>query len=192
VLPLVHDWAGELCAAGFAQRLVLDTYEPEAPRYGGPGALEAAERAFHADSEAVLATLRLAGRPPVELLLATAFVDLAAAYGDPDWRDWLLTAYPKDGSHSAFQAIRREALAAIVERKVEPALAEIWRIRAGAIRAYGDRVRALQPAGPSPLGSLLHMHHNRLAGVEPDVERAAYAIARGALQAQRDRERATR
>ncbi len=200
VLPLLHDWAAELCAANLAQRLVLDTYEPEMARYGGPEVLDAAERAFHADSEAVVAQVRLmptlSPALSVELLLAAGMVDLAVAYGEPGWRDWFLAAYPKDSSHSAFQAVRRTALTVVGERHVDPRLAEVWQRRAAAVRAYGDRVRARQPmgppAGPLPLGSLLHMHHNRLAGITPDVERAAYAIVRGVLRAQLDRARAER
>ncbi|WP_460523231.1 lantibiotic dehydratase [Flindersiella endophytica] len=192
VLPLLHDWAASLCEANLAQRLVLDTYEPEVERYGGLDALEAAERAFHADSEAAIATLRLAHPLPMRLLVAAGMADLATAFGEPDWRNRFLEAYPKDASHAAFQAVRRQALATIVDRKVDPALAAIWQRRSGAIRAYGEVVRAIRAGGVSPLGSLLHMHHNRLAGVDPELEREAYAVLRGALQARLDRDRATR
>jgi lantibiotic biosynthesis protein len=77
-----------------------------------------------------------------------------------------------------------------VDGIVDPRLLEIWRRRSGAIRAYGELVRRLGTGEPSPLGSLLHMHHNRIAGIAPDVERAVYGIIRGALQAQADRSRA--
>lgn len=188
VLPLVRDWARELCEAGMAQRLALDTYEPEVSRYGGPKLLEAAERAFHADSEAVIAQLRLAPAPrmPSELLVAANVADIAASFGDPGWREWLLTAVRKNEHHAAFRAVRRDAVAAIADGAVDPRLPPIWAARGPAVRAYGDAVRA-NGAG-SPLGSLLHMHQIRLAGISPAAEARAYAIARGAVQALLDRE----
>ncbi|HZX04041.1 lantibiotic dehydratase [Kribbella sp.] len=185
---VIHDWAMDLCTAGLAQRLVLDTYEPELARYGGPEAMEAAERAFHADSEAVLDELRM--RPPgvpLELLLAGGMAGIAEAYAGPGWRDWFLANYPKTEAHAAFQAIRQQALQVVNEGLVDASLAAVRRRSAEAVRAYAE----VRPAG-APLGSLLHMHHNRMAGVTPDLEQAAYAVVRGAVQARLDRERRAR
>ncbi|MEJ3656275.1 lantibiotic dehydratase [Actinomycetes bacterium KLBMP 9759] len=187
VLPLLHDWAGELCEADMAQRLVLDTYEPELARYGGPAVMEAAERAFQADSEAAIAQLRLAPAMPSELLVAANVADIAARFGNPDWREWLLRMVPKDENHAAFRALRADAVALIADGDVDPRLAAIWDARAGAVRAYGDAVRA---AGVAPaLNSLMHMHQIRLAGISPAAEARAHAIARGAVQVWLDRER---
>jgi hypothetical protein len=36
---------------------------------------------------------------------------------------------------------------------------------------------------------MLHLHHNRLAGISPETEGSAYAIARGTVQVRLDRER---
>ncbi len=51
VLPKLED--------GGLRRIVLDTYDREVDRYGGPYAIEAVERYFEADSDAVLDVLRL-------------------------------------------------------------------------------------------------------------------------------------
>jgi thiopeptide-type bacteriocin biosynthesis protein len=187
VLPLVHDWAAELCRTGLARTLVLDTYEPEVERYGGPEALEAAERVFQADSEAVIEQLRLRLPMRPELLAAANYVDLVRAFGDPNWRDWFLHAYPKGEHHSAFQAIRRTAVEVIDGRDLDSRLTEVWGRRRTAVAAYGRLIRSLNHR--TPLHALLHMHHNRLIGAAPDAEGASYAIARGALQALRDRDR---
>lgn len=60
---------------------MLDTYEPELERYGGPGAREAAERAFHADSIACQEQLELLENREIGLdrtvLTALGHVDLA-------------------------------------------------------------------------------------------------------------------
>ena len=57
VLPALHDAVAELLDDGSVSRLVLDTYDREVDRYGGPLAMPVAERIFEADSDAVLALL---------------------------------------------------------------------------------------------------------------------------------------
>ena len=36
------------------------------------------------------------------------------------------------------------------------------------------------------IGAVLHMHHNRLVGIDRPAEERSYAIARGAIAAHRD------
>ncbi|MEV6520351.1 lantibiotic dehydratase [Longispora sp. NPDC051575] len=207
LLPQMHAWAEDLCGSGLANRLTLDGYEPETGRYGGPDALESSERMFAADSASALATLRLRATGldlPTGLLLAADTVDLPRSFGDPDWIDWLAGPHPRGPRHPAFAAVRREAVAlldpygdgtGLAAVEGGPALLDIWRRRAPAVAAYGDTVRALAEAGrlhgtrDSVLDAVLHMHHNRLVGVDPQGEAGALAIARGAVAAHRDRRR---
>jgi lantibiotic biosynthesis protein len=58
-LPALQALGADLVERGSAWRLELGTYEREVERYGGPHAIELVERAFHADSDAVLAILPL-------------------------------------------------------------------------------------------------------------------------------------
>ncbi|MFD0684444.1 lantibiotic dehydratase [Actinomadura fibrosa] len=202
LLPAVHGWAAGLGEAGLIGGVVLDTYRPETDRYGGPELIEAAERAFHADTASVLDQLALRDRGtlalPVPLLLAANHLDLARRLHGEGWQDWLLRTYPKGPRHAAFQRHRREAL-----RLLDPAtgapdpagvpggaeLTASWERRSGAVAAYGEAVRAALD-DPSPVfTSVLHMHHNRLAGIDHRAEQDAYAIARGAVQAHQDRKR---
>ncbi|MFC5828151.1 lantibiotic dehydratase [Nonomuraea insulae] len=188
VLPLVHDWAADLCRAGLARTVRLDTYEPEIDRYGGTEALEAAERVFAADSDAVMAQLGLRLDLPPELLAAANHTDLVRSFLGEGWEDWLLATYAKDEHHRAFQDIRRTALDVV--SAPGPRLEEIWRVRRPAVAAYGEVIRSL--GRRPPLRALLHMHHNRLIGASDWSEGASYAIARGAVQALRDRARHAR
>ncbi|GIJ60071.1 lantibiotic dehydratase [Virgisporangium aurantiacum] len=202
VLPMLHDWAAELCAAGLAGRLALDAYEPETVRYGGPDALEAAERAFAADSDAVLAQVRAcdAGLDLAPDLLAAAnYVDLLRALDVPDWTGWLLDEFPEGRHHAAFRRIRREALRLVDATGDAPALSDVeggvairtaWQRRVPAFAAYGRRLRALgDTERGTALAALLHMHHNRLVGIDPESEARSLAIARGAVAAHLDRAR---
>jgi thiopeptide-type bacteriocin biosynthesis protein len=55
--PAVERAVAPLLDGGLVRRVVLDTYEREIERYGGPAGIELAERVFHHDSEAALAIL---------------------------------------------------------------------------------------------------------------------------------------
>jgi lantibiotic biosynthesis protein len=57
VLPALEGAAAALLEDGRIWKLQLDTYEREVERYGGPEAIDLAERIFHADSDAALAIL---------------------------------------------------------------------------------------------------------------------------------------
>jgi thiopeptide-type bacteriocin biosynthesis protein len=206
VLPLLHDWAAELCHLGMARRLVLDTYEPEVSRYGGEKALEIAEQLFCADSEAAIAQLRLrqadTGIPP-GVLAAANYVDVLHGLGDERWRRWLLENYPKGAYHSAFQRHRELALKLIDPEGGWAALSAmghagqipaIWERRSAAVARYGEMLRGLSgtagphdPAWTVAVNGVLHMHHNRLVGIDREAESASYAVARGVVQANHDR-----
>ncbi len=68
VLPRLEQLTSPLLATGELWRTQLDTYEPEVERYGGDLAIAAAERVFHADSEAALAIIgRLPGDAGADL-----------------------------------------------------------------------------------------------------------------------------
>ncbi len=54
VLPYLHSVLAPAADAGLLWKIAVDTYEREVERYGGPHAIELAERLFHADSECCL------------------------------------------------------------------------------------------------------------------------------------------
>ena len=209
VLPRLSSWAAALRDAGMVRRLVLDTYDPEVERYGGPEAIEAAERVFHADSVAAVTQLRLLASDDLALdptLLASAnFVDLATRFwsGVAPGADWVATDVPRNAEHREFQRRRREATTLInpydgwTALRAAPggdAVLAAWEERATAVTRYGDLLRELGDRVSLPptsvLTSLLHMHHNRLVGMDRDAELRAYALARGAITAHRERPRA--
>lgn len=199
VLPVLHAWASDLCAAGLANRLVLDTYDPETARYGGPELMAVAEDAFRADSESVVEQLRLTelGMSP-ELLAAANYLDILDAFDPRDGWTWLLDHYPKGPHHRAFQAVRREAVRlldpasgwrALAERPGGDRLLASWSARRRAVATYGEESRATRGVRDSLLPALLHMHHNRLIGYDRESEFRSLALARGAVETHRNRAR---
>ncbi|MEU3708624.1 lantibiotic dehydratase [Streptomyces catenulae] len=212
LLPRLHALTGTLRESGLVGRVVWDTYDPELERYGGPEALTAAERVFHADSVAVVEHLRrgYARTDTTEPLLrvAAGFADLARAFHGTDGEEageaaaeWLTRTVAKDETHQrAFRERRRAALPLVDPYRAEPGPAAVdevlrtaWTRRAETVSAYGQLLRDLGDRSWSHpdqvLLSLLHMHHNRLAGVDRDAERLALAVARGAARAHSDRRR---
>ncbi|MEH6376260.1 lantibiotic dehydratase [Streptomyces sp. KLMMK] len=200
LLPLLHDWVASLHKEGLARRLVLDTYVPEAERYGDPRALHLAENVFHTDSLAVLHQLAAAHDTPAEVIAAAHCIDLARQAHHPhDWAPWLLHTYPR-----SVPEWERDSSPPTLDEFItfDPPgpgprilhthqLAEAWAERATAITHYAQELR--WPSGPhfgngSPgwerrLESILHMHCNRILGSQ-HLERKAYAIARKVVHTQ--------
>ncbi|MET3985707.1 lantibiotic dehydratase [Streptomyces sp. PvR034] len=90
LVPALRAAVREWTAAGLIGRCVLDAYEPEWERYGGPRAQAAAERFFAADSRAALALPRAARdqaadglRWTPQTLAAMSMASIAQAFGPP-------------------------------------------------------------------------------------------------------------
>lgn len=218
LLPVLGAWASELRSARLCGGMVLDTYDPEVERYGGPSALALAEEVFQADSESVLAQLTArqersddsAGLDPV-LLVALNYLDIlhhldGPAAGGPG-PAWLLQTSASHQDRADFRPHRRAALDLTdLDGRWErlsaspggKAITDSWARRAEALRRYAARLAGQQarPGGPRPAGtvvsSVLHMHHNRLLGIDREGERRSRAVARGAVQAALDKRRYTR
>ncbi|MFR0358545.1 thiopeptide-type bacteriocin biosynthesis protein [Streptomyces sediminimaris] len=188
----VAAWASELRAEGLIQRVQWDTDEPETGRYGTGTVLKAAERLFAADSAAALAQMAL---PIPDQLLpavtATSFVDIADAFlGSPaDSRAWLATNLLKNDGTPAPRDVLTTAIRLSTPDPDHAALrclpdgayvGTTWALRRGALATYRQ---ALDASGADPaavLPSLLHMHHNRTAGIDPDGEATCRRLARAA------------
>lgn len=190
VLPALHAMTAPFLADGRIARLCLDTYERETHRYGGPEAVEVAERIFQVDSEAVLAIVsmlsgdagaearwRLALRG-VDLMLDDLGFDLAGKRSvvtasrrslgrrlsaDPGLRDPLARKFRKERlSLEALLDPSRER-----ESKLRPAL-QVLHLRSqrlvplvGELRGLGEAGRLAQSL-EELAASYLHMFVNRL------------------------------
>ncbi|MEV0499846.1 lantibiotic dehydratase [Streptomyces spectabilis] len=211
LLAAVRDWARDLRRAGLAGRLVLDTYEPETSRYGGPDVMTAAEHAFCADSRAVME--QLAATPGTNdtdrpLLAAANYADLVRRLLGADAGErWIIANIERTAHHAAFTGCRDTAMALIDPAAGWPALRALghggavldsWDRRGDHLRGYGEALRAAAESGRLTTGldgvvhSLLHMHHNRLAGIDREAEGKSYALLRGATRAHHQRGLAAR
>lgn len=208
LLPRLDAWHRELQRRGLCGRLVVDGYDPEWERYGGPEAMSAAEAAFEADSRACLEQLALVRSGTLaldpRLLAAANYVDLLHRFhADKDAALRLLDGEGAEGHRAAPMSLRREA-----RRIVDPdgdwhelgrlpggaALLRTWERRGPDVTAYGALLRRLGGIAWSDAAtvtaSLLHLHHNRLAGTDRRAEEESLALARTAVRARVERERA--
>jgi thiopeptide-type bacteriocin biosynthesis protein len=184
-------WAGDLRARRLCARVALDTYYPEAGRYGGGQAMRAAEAVFAADSAVVIAQLRQPpGTDPVTLT-ALGMLDIAAAFsGGPDQGAQWLAGRGLQPGKTADHATARTA--STLARNGEMSsfgtlpddLAPAWLRRAEAVAAYRETLDA-DTDFTHVLESLLHIHHNRYRGIDRDGEGACRRLARQAALARR-------
>jgi thiopeptide-type bacteriocin biosynthesis protein len=196
VLLQLGTWAEQLRAVGLVRDWSLHRYVPEMARYGGAEVMAAAESVFHADSKlasAQLSRVRATGSGVNrDVALALNLVDITREMRPEDWASWLVTNVPRDVHREEFRARRRELRTLVgADRKTvakfcgDDELVEVWHERAAALGEYRRKLthrkrEFVPPEDPSRVvGSLLHMHHNRVKGTDSESEAVAHAMARG-------------
>ncbi|MER7787717.1 lantibiotic dehydratase [Streptomyces sp. NPDC097640] len=188
----VGTWAAALRNDGLISHIQWDTDEPETGRYGTGRALDAAEHYFAADSNAATAQMMLS--LPAELrpaVTAASFADIATVLtGNPaTGRRWLVENLLKTEGEAPARDLQAQTtgmsapdtdLAALRALPGGEGVATTWAHRRGALETYRA---ALADDGGDPttvLPFLLHMHHNRAAGIDPDGEATCRRLARAA------------
>ncbi|MFD0772322.1 lantibiotic dehydratase [Streptomonospora algeriensis] len=187
-------WATHLRTLGLLRTLVLDTYYPEVGRYGVGAVMQAAEDVFAADSAAVLTQLAASTRGSARRRAVTAasFVDLAASFTGNHERgmEWLVAHPSPRPEVDPLREARAETLrladpahgpAALQALPAGPPMLQEWEHRRSALATYRNRLE--ESGGPDNdqvLASLLHLHHVRIADIDPEGERACLRLARAA------------
>jgi thiopeptide-type bacteriocin biosynthesis protein len=184
------DWAADMRGLGLVPQVELGTYHPETGRYGFGAAMAAAEEAFAADSAAAVAQITMAARAgiPVDAITVAGLVDLATSYTGTlhDGMRWLIGHLPHEPA-TVSRALRAAVMrlagphnrAALRAEAGGESVLLAWDRRRAALTAYREK---LEPEGDPlhVLRSLLHMHHVRAIGVDPERERVGRRLARAA------------
>lgn len=208
ILPRLAEWSSALVAARIAQRLVLDTYDRELERYGGVEAMAIAERIFAADSIATIQILNLQRRgldlPKSDLALLSVDALLASVGLTRTERLGVYTtivAQQEDAQRNELPRLRKEffgyrkAAQRIVadgewlqNQPRGDALASVLHCRTEQISPLGDQLHVLEARGELSVGitsiveSLIHMHLNRMFGVDRQLEYETIYYLMRALQ----------
>lgn len=196
--PRLYAWAAELIDQGACRSLALDTYERELERYGGEHAMEVAEAIFGVDSRLVAGVigldLKTAGADvllPVltlERLLIGLGLDAAARLDwcstrtgarhevVEEWREHKDALRALLGSPGGSHSLGGDRLAALLDGFVSD------------LHPLGDRLHELRaegtlswPAADALHASFVHMHCNRLLGIDRPAERRSVGLLHRAL-----------
>ncbi|MFG2059390.1 lantibiotic dehydratase [Micromonospora sp. NPDC048930] len=189
---LVGEWAQDLRRAGLIARVQVDTDYPETARFGGPTASTATGDVFAADSAAALAQLAADGdrRPAsdVRAVTAASLLDITTALiGDTALgMQWLIDharphrpAPPRDVYDHAVRLANPDR-SGLAELPGGEEVRAAWDRRRRALTTYRDTLRTVAVTPAAVLPDLLHLHHTRMIGPDPDSERTCLHLARAA------------
>ncbi|HJT56316.1 MAG TPA: lantibiotic dehydratase [Ktedonobacteraceae bacterium] len=201
LLATVLPWSLQLTRYGQIQRYMLDTYEREIERYGGPDAIDLLEQVFSLDSAMV--TEILASRRDRRLTLdplsiAIFTLDHFFASWGCDLRqrlEWTQQVSEKSACSKEFHSRRKHYSDLLAPGKqIDPQLTEqclllhdLIHPQEPFLNELGRRVHQLAEAQKlwvsetSLLSSLAHMHLNRLLNMHQISEEHVYAFWRHTL-----------
>ncbi|MEK3949864.1 lantibiotic dehydratase [Paenibacillus sp. FSL H7-0703] len=200
-LSTFHKWTEMLLHEGMIARVIIDTYEPEIERYGGSKLMIWAERMFSCDSEVTAKLVHLIRFNQVSLeadIIATlSVINLLYQFGYHEKAAFkLLNRYFDVKEY--LEDFRKERkfflqwMASDLETSDSiqsnlQAIESIFNIRKGAVEQYIHVLYEHEVEGLSTntrediVLSVIHMHLNRLLGIDRDRERKIMIMARHAL-----------
>ncbi|WP_026198135.1 lantibiotic dehydratase [Sciscionella marina] len=176
------QWAQRLRAKRDINRLVLDTYQPETGRYWH---MPTAETVFTADTTVTALHLRTPGQLPRDGLVALNMIGIAVGMlgSHAEAMRWFINR-PAHPGPPVDRALLAQVTALVATSPPEdtpgwsPELDTAWRARADALATYRNHIP--DSGRDAVIESLLHMHHNRLVGIDRDREHSARKLARHA------------
>lgn len=189
VAEQLAQWGDNLQARGLLSRMAIVSYQEQPGRYGKDTALRVAERVFATDTTAAIAQIAMAKATsiPAQALAAASMTALSAAFApDPATGCRLLRDSIKQETGPLDRHLRETTLRLadpsnqyreLASTPVGAAVAQAWLIRDDALARY-HRVLATQRDPSTVLRSLLHDHHVRALGVDPEFEATTNRLAR--------------
>jgi thiopeptide-type bacteriocin biosynthesis protein len=183
-------FADRLRAAGLPAHLTLAPHHPQPGRYGTDTA--SAEQVFTADSHAAITQIRVATEAgvPAQALAAASLAHIAAAFAPDPTAGYrrLLQVLPHQTGRVDRQLRDHAVHLADEHHPVRDMsggdqLAAAWRARQEALLAYHHTMRQHRDLA-AELRTLLHEHHVRALGVDPQFERTTNRLVRAIAQRQ--------
>ncbi|WP_025689409.1 lantibiotic dehydratase [Paenibacillus zanthoxyli] len=197
LMPALHDWSRLCVREGLIQKLVLDTYEREVGRYGGPALISDAEQVFFADSRTAVPLIRLLryGNTdwPNYIIASISAIQIMNQFGLPysEQLDLLNGMIDKNEYRKEYRTWRRELMDILGsehwnELRNRPngeAILQSFEQRSPALQHYAKRManehltQHLWNPIPNIISSMMHMHFNRLLGIDRELEKKSLAYA---------------
>jgi thiopeptide-type bacteriocin biosynthesis protein len=189
LIQAVGRWAHEQLEHGTIQGLAWDTDRPETGRYGAGPNLAVAEAVFAADSAATLAELRTDVGDLRPALTAASLLDIATHLlgGHQTALEWMVANLRQHAGAAPSRPLLRLALDLTEDTTPEAApgrlgieLATAWERRGRALTTYRAALQAADGEPSEVVASLLHMHHNRVVGIDRTAEADCLRLIRTA------------
>ncbi|UHA73645.1 lantibiotic dehydratase [Paenibacillus sp. 481] len=197
-LPIFHKWTNNLLSEGLITKVVIDTYEPEIERYGGPELMVCAERMFAFDSHVVANLVRLTRFNQIQLsqeiisILSVIELFYQFGYNDEQIVHLLNRHFDVKEYLDEFRKERALLFRILTSDKSElksvhpegDMIAQICKLRETAVSDYQEKIVDYEQKGmlmntrEDILFSVIHMHINRLQGTDRDKERKVMIMAR--------------
>lgn len=202
MLATILQWSRQQVEVGLLRRYMLDTYEREVERYGGPTTIDLFEQIFTIDSTITsnIISARVTNRLSLdEVAIAVFTLDYFFAALGRDFQQRLLWTQNNSEKYTSSKEFRPQRnlycdLLAPWENQIEVETAtqreyllELVKPQEEPLGKLADQFRkcaeqeALWMPEETILGSLAHMHINRLLGINPPRERQIYAFWRHTL-----------
>ncbi|AKG35632.1 lantibiotic dehydratase [Paenibacillus durus] len=197
LMPALHDWSKLCVREGLIQKLLLDTYEREVGRYGGPALISDAEQVFFADSCAsvpLIRLLRYGGTDwPNYIIASISAIDIMNQFGltYSEQLDLLNGMIDKNEYRKDYRTWRRELMNILGSehwnelrnRPEGEVILQSFAQRSDALRKYAIRMQdehlnqRLWNNTPNIISSMMHLHFNRLLGINQELEKKSLAFA---------------
>ena len=189
--PRLYAWASDLMDRGACQGFAVETYERELERYGGEPGMDVAEAVFGVDSSVVVELVRLdlsrALAVPRELVCVLTLDCLLQGLSlDSEARlRWCAGRVPSRHDVTAEWRERKDELRSLLASRgtEHESLGPLLESFIRELRPHGERLAALQAQGAiewppidDVLASFVHMHCNRLLGLDSHAEHRALGL----------------
>ncbi|PEY41353.1 hypothetical protein CN354_05945 [Bacillus cereus] len=203
ILPIINEWSLELYSKGLLTSFNVDTYEREIERYGGEKTIHLAEKVFCLDSKLVSEMIYLKRflkkRISYEQIGVLNIIDILKNFGFTleeglnlldkrvNFKDYVTEFRNERKNYMEIaKKVQEQNIKNIHDlNDIEQLIAE----RGKALKEYSNRVEdvikgdELNNIKEKIVASLIHMHINRLIGVEREHEYKLMCIARHSLHA---------
>ncbi|WNS41173.1 lantibiotic dehydratase [Paenibacillus sp. MMS20-IR301] len=200
-MPLFYEWTAALLQDGMISKVVVDTYEPELERYGGPQLMPLAEVVFSADSEVSAELIRLMRFNQIELsqevVAVISVVEILRQFGYShaeilalfnrhfDVKEYLNEF--RQARTLLMQLLGADSSVSLPDCPDGATVYNILELRTAALRDYAAEFMKQETGGTlfnskeDVLLSIIHMHLNRLLGIDRNQERKIMIMTRHAV-----------
>ncbi|WP_128896105.1 lantibiotic dehydratase [Longirhabdus pacifica] len=202
LLPKLHQFAHHCIQQGFISRMTMDTYDPEIERFGGPDLMPLAEQWFCMDSSMVMDWIMLheQGQLPIhkDLLTVISIIHIMEQFGFTF--DEQLAFLNKMVSYKAYLDVfrpqrsiymklgdARDEFAQLKNHEVGQILIPGFQARNPLLHEYGlqlakqEKSNAYYTTRMDAMHSIIHLHINRLYGIDRTDETRVLTLTRHTL-----------